>query len=98
MKKVLLSAFALSSLAASASINSHTVNRINTVNEVKATYPIKSNRKEITVNPIGGLDMPKLAILTGNTIKWQPKYGHPKRLTNKLRCSHNSKIKRRKRN
>ena len=30
-----------------------------------------------------------------NLIRWQPCYGHPKRKTNKQRCKHKAKLKRR---
>ncbi len=71
------------------------LNKDTSTNDV-AVWPSRINLPEprITEN-IAPVDFSELDFDKVSNTKWVPKFGHPKRKTNKLRCKHNAKLKRR---
>lgn len=95
MNKRFLMAGALAALVFGGGVHSQNVQRVNTVNEVKATVERKKAKQDIVINSMGGLDFNPYMFHNVIDPNWVPKFGHPKRKTNKLRCKHNAKLKRR---
>lgn len=66
-----------------------------TSSEFKATVERKRKKGAININATGGLDFNPYLIMSAGSPIWYGKSQKSKR-TNKLRCSHNAKLKRRK--
>jgi hypothetical protein len=94
-KRYIMGALAMAGLAFGGATNAQTSQRVNTVNEVKATVETKKAKQTIAINAMGGLDFNPYRFSANRDPNWLPKFGHPKRKTNKLRCKHNAKLKRR---
>lgn len=94
-RRFLTAGLGLAALLMGGQTNAHAVQRINTVNEVKATVATKRNSQKIAINAMGGLDFNPYHFSANRNPNWLPKFGHPKRKTNKQRCKHNAKLKRR---
>ena len=86
---------ALAGLALGGATNSQAAQRVNTVNEVKATVEHKRQKQNININYTGGLDFEPSMFYHPAKSNWMPKLGHVNRKTNKQRCKHNAKLKRR---
>ncbi|WP_113636085.1 hypothetical protein [Nubsella zeaxanthinifaciens] len=95
-RRFLTAGLGLAALLIGGQTNAQAVQRINTANEVKATVATKRKSQEIAINAMGGLDFRSPMYYFTPKTNWVPKFGHPKRKTNKLRCKHNAKLKRRK--
>lgn len=94
-RRFLTAGLALAALLMGGQTNAYAVQRINTVNEVKATIAQKRKSQEIVINAMGGLDFQSPMYYHPPKNNWLQKFGHPKRKTNKQRCKHNAKLKRR---
>ena len=95
-RRFLTAGLGLAALLIGGQTNAQAVQRINTANEVKATVATKRKSQEIAINAMGGLDFREPMFYIPPPNNWLPKFGHPKRKTNKQRCKHNAKLKRRK--
>lgn len=94
-RRFLVGALAMACLALGGATSLQAAQRVNTVKEAKATTETKKAKQNITINAMGGLDFNTHHFADNRDPNWMPKFGHPKRKTNKQRCKHNAKLKRR---